>query len=141
MYAWRTRKPHAFFGLPFVGRHWAYVGETSSRWHRDQQHIAGQPWADLDPKPYALFSLFPHVAWCRKAQETLWTLILWPVYPQQKNGWNPRRITRDAARRMRAQRDSNGFGFNLGRLVARLVAVVLFWTVLVYSAYQVWGQS
>jgi len=70
-YLWRTRKPHARFGLPlrfllpaclvaatmlhslgapwwpalvplfFSGRHNAYVGQTSSRRNRDRQHLYG----------------------------------------------------------------------------------------------------
>lgn len=117
-YVWRTRKPSAPFGFPLIGRHFAYVGETGSRYHRDPQHIVGggtygavpKSWSDLDPKVYPLPCLFPNWAAARKAQETLWTFLLWPVYPVAKNRWNPRRISPDKAMRQRYERERMGRG-------------------------------
>ncbi len=113
-YAWRTRKPHAPLGLPVIGRHTAYVGQTSSRWHRDRQHLSGDarygslpaPWSDLAPKRYPLPCLFPQWRWSRELSEWAWTWILCPVYPVKKQPpWNLRRIGRDRAARQRAARD------------------------------------
>lgn len=131
-YVWRTRKPSAPLGLPFIGRHTAYVGETSSRYHRDRQHVFGggryghvaKMWADLEPKVYPLPCLFPSWKWSRKAQEKVWILLLWPVYNDQWNRWNPRRITLGQAERQRWARDKrmkNGarWRVNIGRMLAR----------------------
>lgn len=114
VYVWRTRKPHAPLGLPLVGRHFAYVGQTSSRWHRDRQHGAGDTrygaqaasWSDLEPKVYALPCLFPQWRWSRELSELAWTWLLCPVYPERKQPpYNLRRISRHRAARMRARRD------------------------------------
>ncbi len=126
-YVWRTRKPHAFLGLPIIGRHTAYVGETSSRYHRDRQHRYGggtyghtaKMWADLDPKVYALPCLLPWWKPARKAQEKLWILLLAPVYNVQWNGWNPRRITPRQLERQRWARDASGMRVNVGRALSR----------------------
>lgn len=107
-YVWRTRKPTAPIGLPFIGRHFAYVGKTSSRWHRDAQHMERQPWSDLDPKVYALWVPFPHWNWTRSFMERFYTAILLPVYPVEFNGGNPRRIEPWQAKQHRAERDSIG---------------------------------
>jgi hypothetical protein len=113
-YMWRTRKPHAPLGLPVLGRHTGYIGQTGSRWHRDRQHLAGsvrwgaakQPWSDLEPKVYPLPCLFPQWRWSRELSETLWTWLLCPVYSVEKQApWNLRRISRARAARMREARD------------------------------------
>jgi hypothetical protein len=116
-YVWRTRKPSAPWGLPFIGRHFGYVGETGSRFHRDPQHIEGggtysavaKDWADLDPKCYPLPCPFPRWKWTRKAMETLYIAILCPVYNVQKQPpWNVRRISSRRAARQRYTRDLVG---------------------------------
>ncbi len=129
-YVWRARKPTAFIGLPFIGRHFAYVGETSSRWHRDQQHLA-KVWADLDVKVYPLWCPFPHVRWVRKSMEWIYIKTLFPVYNVQHNGTNPRRITPATATGQRAMRN-NGMRVAFGRAVARFA---LGFTVLAGVAY------
>lgn len=111
-YAVRTKKPHAPLGLPFIGRHWAYVGQTTSRYHRDRQHkgldprVPASPWSDLDPKWYPLPSL-PWWRWSRELSEWFWTIVLLPVYPVPKQApWNLRRISKASAVRARAARDA-----------------------------------
>lgn len=118
-YGWRVRKPHAPLGLPLIGRHWGYVGQTSSRWHRDNQHASGDTrygarsasWSDLDPKVYPLPCLFPQWRWSREFSEWVWTWLLLPVYPEKKQApWNLRRISRARAARQRAARDERRAG-------------------------------
>ncbi len=128
VYAYRTRKPHAPIGLPLIGRHWGYVGQTNSFYHRHAQHTRGggtynaipKDWATLEPKRYILPCLFPHWRRARLMQEQLWIWLLWPVYNVQGNRWNPRRITPAAARRQREARIRTGSDFNLGRWLFRL---------------------
>jgi hypothetical protein len=108
VYVWRTRKPAAAYNIPIVSRHFGYVGQTSSFWHRDQQHLgqgvyAGKPWADLDPVVYH-FAL-PDWKWLRLALEALLIWSLFPVYNVLLNKHNPRRIKPTAAYRQRAVRD------------------------------------
>lgn len=134
-YLWRTRKPHALIGLPIIGRHNAYVGETSSRRHRDAQHLQGsaygapaKDWADLDPRCYPLPMMCPNAAWARKGQEWLYIKLLLPVYNVKHNGTNPRRITPAQARAQRAARGRArvhaGVAFNVGRAMVRLVVTL-----------------
>lgn len=126
VYVYRTRKPGARLRIPFLSYHWGYVGETSSFYHRDQQHLFGlgkyatiaKPWADLEPRCYRIG--LPNWKWLRRSVETLVILALWPVYNHQKNQWNPRRIPLHAAKFQRAERDHGVRPFNL-----RLIHVVL----------------
>lgn len=108
IYAYRTRKPRG------RGRHWGYVGETVSFYFRDKDHMGlgnhgrlGQPWSDLDPVRYSIIKLPWWLCWkwVLLPLETLVMLCLWPVYNDAKNHWNPRRIPRQGARRMRMRRD------------------------------------
>jgi hypothetical protein len=147
-YAWRTRKPSAPIGLPFIGRHFAYVGETGSRRHRDVQHAAGggtynavrKDWADLDPKVYPLPCPFPQWKWTRKAMETLYMFLLWPVYNDQKNKWNPRRISLNRARRQRIERDTVGQrGAAIWRLLFRVIVFASLFVPL-HLVYTHWGK-
>ena len=142
-YLVRTRKPHAPLGLSlrwlllaatvlgsalyvadgwwwlapllllFSGRHTAYVGQTSSRYHRDRQHrgldtargVPASPWSDLEPRWYPLPSL-PWWKWSRELSEKLWTWLLCPVYPVPNQPvWNLRRISKTRAAAQRAARD------------------------------------
>lgn len=102
VYIYRCRKPGAFLGWPIVGRHFAYVGETTSFFHRHGQHMESQPWSDLSPVCYRI----PLPTWkpLLHAVETLFILALWPVYNHKKNLWNPRRIPLHVAKAMRARR-------------------------------------
>ncbi len=151
-YVWRTRKPNAPIGLPIIGRHFAYVGQSNNHERRAGEHLNGSvkygtlpaPWSDLDPRRYLLPCLFSHWKWARLAQETMWIVIFWPVYNDQKNRWNPRRIKRYAAVAQRAARDkARGMGMigvNFGRMLVRGAVTVVFWGILMYAAIEVWGK-
>jgi hypothetical protein len=136
-YVHRARKPHAPIGLPVIGRHTAYVGQSNSRAHRDAQHLLGggtyrataKSYADLDVKIYSLPCLFPNWRRARLVQEQLWIWLLWPVYNVQGNRWNPRRITPAAALRQRQARNSSS-GWNIDRAVVRW----LFWLTVIAIA-------
>lgn len=122
-----------FLWLLASGRHTAYVGETTSISHRSRQHLGvclphdeypstGQPWADLGPK-LVLFIKLPRWKWLLRSVETLFILLLWPVYNHSKNKWNPRRIPLTTAKRMREKRNGRKFRrtFNI-----RPIHIVLF---------------
>ena len=119
VYLYRCDKPGAIFGLPFIGRHNAYVGETGSFAHRHRQHTVGggtynsvaQPWADLNPKCYRL-PTWGWKPWLRFV-ETVVILLSWPVYNDAKNRWNPRRITLNMAKAQRRARDSRSRSLRL----------------------------
>ena len=179
VYVWRTRKPYALFGwslkwmlaaailgalllwqmdgpwwiafflVLFSGRHTAYVGMTSSRKHRDEQHIFGgkgqpaKPWADLDPRVYAIPSLFPGWPWARETQEWLWIKLLLPVYNVIHNKHNPRRIPPDRAKRQRVLRESartggHGFAVKSMIMIARYALTVALWGGLIYGGWHQW---
>jgi hypothetical protein len=115
IYAYRTRKPHGF-GLPVVGRHWAYVGRTSVPHLRHSEHMVGggkwrakpKPWADLEPRRFVI---------CRKKRrmeitthflEWFWIKVLMPVYNVSMNRTNPRRIKPWTQAAQRAHRNQYG---------------------------------
>lgn len=145
-YVWRTRKPHAPIGLPFIGRHFAYGGETGSRYHRDLQHIRGggsystlpKPWSDLDPKPYPLPCFFPNNRRFRQFQEKLYIRLLLPVYNVEHNKGNPRRITPRKAAQQRAERDAYGKITVVAHLALRWVIIG---SVVGIAAYFLFGQG
>ena len=142
IYAYRTRKPWARWGLPIIGRHWAYVGRTNDLARRDDEHLVGggrygavpKDWADLEPRRYVL------VGYRRRREPRTHLLewaavrLLWPVYNVSMNRWNPRRIKPYDARRQRQARNiSAGRGVIVGArrrapvylgLASVLVAVV-----------------
>ena len=127
VYVIRTDKPSAIIGLPVIGRHFAYVGETNSyRWRR-LQHLEGggrynapqKPFSDLRPKFYRALPL-PDIKWLRRTVETIVMLLVWPVYNHQKNLWNPRRISLSRAQRMRVGRNRDGMLNRVGHLIARM---------------------
>lgn len=127
VYVWRTDKPYALRCLPFIGRHFAYVGQSNSFRRRDREHLFGsmaydspvqaKPWSDLRPKRYAVPVLFPGWRWARERQEWLMIKLLLPVYNVQHNRTNPRRITPARALAQRAMRDRN-------RAARKVVAVI-----------------
>jgi hypothetical protein len=122
VYVYRTRKPGARLNLPIISRHFGYVGETSSFWHRHAQHSETQPWADLDPRCYRIG--LPAWKPLLRTVETLVILCTWPVYNHAKNQWNPRRIPLGMARRMRAARD-RGQWYPSVRLIHVLTVLLL----------------
>lgn len=113
VYAYRCRKPGARLRIPVLSWHWAYVGETTSFYHRDQQHRYGlgqfggtaKPWADLEPYVAVRIPL-PGWKWLLRSVETLLIVLLWPAYNVKKNRWNPRRITPWRAGWQRRLRDT-----------------------------------
>ncbi len=150
LYVHRTRKPHAFLGLPIIGRHFAYVGQTSSRYHRDRQHRYGggrwnavaKPYTDLDLKIYPWPCVFPRWEWARKTQEKFWILVLLPVYNDEWNKANPRRIPIGKAEAQRWARDAArgryGIGVNLGRAAARWALMLTVLAGAGWSAWEMW---
>lgn len=145
VYVYRCRKPGAIFGWPLIGRHFAYVGETTSFHHRHLQHTVGggryghhaQPWADLDPVCVLRIPL-PPWKWLLHLVETLFILLLWPVYNHKKNLWNPRRIPLQVAKAMRAVRDGHRRGRTFFRVLLglRLLAAIVL-VALAVIAWQV----
>lgn len=128
VYIVRCRKPGAPWGLPIIGRHFGYVGETSSFAHRERQHKGtylatdtfrtgpGKPWSDLKPRFYRIPLPF---RWVRKSAETIleWTLL--PVYNVKKQPpYNFRKISPAAAVRQRKIRDSEALGWWMPRMVS-----------------------
>lgn len=126
-------------GLLITGRHFGYVGETTSFRDRHGQHIGnigsgakfekeGKPWADLDPRCVARIPL-PRWKWLLRSTETLVMLITWPVYNHKKNLWNIRRIPLVSARRQRFARERRriglSFNFRSAHVVALLFLIVL----------------
>jgi hypothetical protein len=139
VYVYRMRKPGARFRIPLLSWHTGYVGETSSFYHRHQQHVYGlgkyatqpQPWSDREP--YVWFRIpLPNWRWLRRSVETLFILLLWPVYNVQKNRWNPRRITPPVARQQRLARDAGRHPINIGSgwlaiIIAICAVVAWYW--------------
>jgi len=139
VYVYRCRKPGARLRIPFLSWHFAYVGETTSFYHRDQQHRYGlgaygtpaQPWADRSPYVWLRIPL-PRWKWLLRSVETLVILLVWPVYNVSKNRWNPRRIKPVVARQQRLARDRGRHPINLGAgwlfiIIAALFAFAMLW--------------
>jgi len=123
VYVYRACKPAARLRIPILSWHCAYVGETTSFWHRNIQHLEQRPWADRSPYVWLRIPL-PPWKWLLRSVETLVILALWPVYNHAKNQWNPRRITLMAQARQRAARDARGWTINW-TLAHSIVTVVL----------------
>lgn len=133
------------FLLPlFSGRHNAYVGQTGSRYFRDNQHLygdsrygaAGKAWADLDPKVYPLPCLFPRSRWWREVCEKAWILLLLPVYNTEWNSKNPRRIKPIKAQQQRWARNSN----SVKKWAPRAARVGLYAVLTVAAIYSGWEK-
>ena len=137
IYAYRTRKPGAVFGLPIIGRHWAYVGRTNDLQRRHLEHILGggpygavpKLWADLEPKRYVICRRRRRREWRTHLLEWLFILLLLPVYNVSMNRRNPRRIGRAEQVRQRLARNQGAArGVVVGarrRLPVYLVVVAL----------------
>jgi hypothetical protein len=133
VYVYRTRKPGAPFGLPIIGRHFAYVGQSKRLDIRHRQHSGkplpwdryastGQPWSDLNPVCYRL--RLPPWRWLLLLVEALLIGLLWPVYNIKLNKHNPRRITAYRAIQMRATRDALARHAGPTQLLARTIAAL-----------------
>lgn len=133
------------FGVPWLlafplllatGRHFAYVGETTSFYHRHRQHTGNggttdrfitdaAPWSDLDPVCVARLPL-PRWKWLLRSVETLMILALAPVYNDRKNHHNPRRIARPTALRQRLTRDGRWLNVSFNFSVAHAFFILTF---------------
>lgn len=137
-----------YFAAPAVlyasGRHFAYVGETTSFRDRHGQHMGNvgtgakfesraKPWADLDPVCVLRIPL-PRWKWLLRSVETLLIALLWPVYNHKKNLWNPRRIPLTSQRRQRFARDRRSFGVSWNFRAAHVLSVIYWIVVGVMSA-------
>lgn len=142
VYVWRTRKPGAILGLPIIGRHFGYGGQTRNPKMRDVEHLEGggryghtcAPWSDLAPKKYVVFKMKHCPQWLLNTVEFLVIKLLFPVYNHAHNLTNPRRIPIPTARAQRVARDARGWCFNVrGTLgpvaVLLLAAAVYLWSV------------
>lgn len=133
-----------FTAVLFSGRHNAYVGQTSSRYFRDNQHrygdsrygAAGKPWMDLDPKVYPLPCFFPRSRTAREVQEKLWIFLLLPVYNIEWNTKNPRRVKPATAQRQRWAREGRG----VRKWVPRLARLGLYAALLMGAIYSGWEK-
>jgi hypothetical protein len=127
IYVYRTQKPHAVVGLPFIGRHFAYGGRTNNPKRRDSEHLVGggrynappKPWADLRPRRYVVFRLKRRAELTTRLLELLVIRGLFPVYNVTHNMGNPRRIKPFKAARQRAHRDAYGTTARLAPAVLR----------------------
>lgn len=139
VYVYRGRKPFSWFNIPFLSRHFIYVGETVSFKLRHEQHTRGdtvrttpqQPWADLDPRCVLRIPL-PPWKWLLRSVETVLIVLTWPVYNHKKNLWNPRRIPLSTAQHQRYLRDRGRHPLNvrpihLFALFMLALAMVTMW--------------
>lgn len=142
IYAYRTRKPGAVWGWPFLGRHWAYVGRTNDGVRRHSEHLIGggkwaakaKPWADLEPKRYVLARRKRRREITTHFLEWWWIHVLFPVYNVSMNAANPRRVKPWTQAEQRAARDAGrvrgvvaGAGRRWAVYTALMVAVAGSW--------------
>lgn len=146
VYVYRTRKPHAVVGLPLVGRHTGYVGETNNFRRRDREHLEGsdaytrrveaKDWADLEPKVYRL--PLPDLKWLRLLVEQLLIWVLCPAYNVRGQGpWNMRRVGLKRQRAQRWRRDQFGATGKLAITLARWVILAAA----AWAAWKIWGWT
>lgn len=143
LYIWRVDKPHAFLGLPFVGRHFGYAGMTNSYKRRSEQHTKGSTvygtmeasWSDLRPRCYQILPLPDHFLkskhkWRRGMVKFLETGLIWvtcPVYNDaQQPPYNIRKISRAKAASQRGMRDGYGKWYKvLGCVIKWIIFAVI----------------
>lgn len=134
IYVYRTRKPWAVWGLPVVGRHFAYGGRTNNPARRDMEHLRGggpyhavaKPWADLLPRRYVVFRRKRRTELTTHLLEVLTIRLFMCVYNVQFNTGNPRRIKPHDALRQRRLRDSSGRWARLAAMGGRYAGWALF---------------
>ena len=142
VYAYRTRKPGALWGLPLLGRHWGYVGQTRNLKARHREHMEGggryqcipKEWADLEPRRYVLFRMEHCPQWLLDLVEVVAIRLLAPVYNVQHNRGNLRRIRPSVARLQRAARD--GAGWSPHFTPAHLLALLALSAMVVMGIYR-----
>jgi hypothetical protein len=150
IYLFRTRKPYAMIGLPVIGRHNGYTGQTRDYRLRWAQHIIGggkyravpKSWSDLDPKPWRILPLprwlFLHAPRVVDLLEAVCIFATAPVYNVQLNKGNLRRISLQRAAMQRRFRDNAPtswrigamFIWSTGRLLLISGVAVLLWQVI-----------
>lgn len=131
IYLFRTNKPYSILGMPLIGRHNGYTGQSNAYALRWQQHTAGggkfkstaKSWSDLDPEPHRIL---PLPAWmflrCPRvvdALEALCIVLTAPVYNVQLNKWNPRRISPKDAKEQRLFREGASAPWRIGVMLLR----------------------
>lgn len=144
VYAYRTRKPGALLGLPLIGRHWGYVGQTRNPKMRDREHLEGggrygaapKDWADLEPRRYVLFRLKHCPQWVLDLAEVVAIRLLLPVYNVQHNRGNPRRVKPAVARAQRRGREMTRMSWSPHFTPAHLAGLLLAAVVVVMVAYR-----
>lgn len=135
IYAYRCRKPGAVLGLPLIGWHWGYVGQTRNPRMRHLEHTEGggrygkppASWSDRKPRRFVLFYLPMCPQWLLNVVEAMWVVLLWPVYNDKLNRWNPRRISRRGAARMRVLRDAGVWTPNLKAVPLLALTALALW--------------
>lgn len=135
IYLYRVRKPGAILGLPVLGRHNGYIGQTRNPRARHGEHMNGggryggpaAPWSDLAPRRYVLFRMTHCPQWLLNLAERVAIWALFPVYNDKMNRHNPRRISRPRARRQRLARDVTGWSLSLnpGHLLLAVTVLIL----------------
>lgn len=135
VYAYRTRKSHAVLGVPFLGWHWGYVGQTRNPKARHGEHLNGggrygkaaAAWSDLKPRRFVIFRMRRCPQWLLNFVEFLAIRLLCPVYNEKLNRGNPRRISRRRALRQRFMRDRLGWapGLHLGHVFMIILALLI----------------
>lgn len=131
IYLARTNKPYAIFGLPLIGRHNGYVGQSNAYELRWAQHTHGggkfksvaKGWSDLDPEfhriiplPKWMFERTPKVV---DALEWLAIKLLLPVYNDKMNHSNPRRIPKERLWKQRRFRTETSGGIRISIMLLR----------------------
>lgn len=151
IYLFRTRKPHAPFGLPIIGRHNGYVGQSNDYARRYEQHIRGggrynvraKHWSDLRPRFHRILPLprwmFDLTPWAVNVIEALCIFVLLPVYNVKLNKHNLRRISLQRQRAHRFMRDSTPPGalrfVNSALTLLKWIAIIAT-SVLIYRVTQ-----
>jgi len=145
IYVYRTRKPRAPLGLPFISRHFGYGGRTSDPARRHHEHTVGgkgrwgnrpaQPWSDLEPTRHVVFKLKSRTEFMTHLLEVLVIRGLLCVYNDKLNRGNPRRISLTRARWQRVLRDKYGRAAMWGELIGRYL-IILSTVVLSYLIYR-----
>lgn len=148
IYVYRTRKPHAPIGLPFLSRHFAYGGRTVDPAARHREHTVGgrggrfgnkppQPWSNLEPTRHVVFPLKSRTRLTTHLLEVLVIRGLLCVYNHQHNLGNPRRISLRRARVQRVLRDKFGRAAMAGELVGRYLVLSIIVALIIY----IWSVS
>jgi hypothetical protein len=144
IYVWRTRKPGAILGLPIIGRHFAYVGQSRNLAMRKREHLYGggryrqeaARWSDLEPKMYVLLKLPFCPQWLLNVLEVMFIQLLWPVYNDRFNRQNLRRISRRRSRNARTRREVTGQRW----APVPTVGTLIMYLILIAAGLGVWAR-